>query len=85
MFLTPCLQTVWTKGLGRLSWAPTRTERPGTTSIVRVVWHARGTAEHWQIRRCGVEPYGAGLSVARATDILSLGRAVATHRDQDLR
>jgi hypothetical protein len=33
-------------GLGGLSWAPTRTERPGSTSIVRVVWHARGTAEH---------------------------------------
>jgi hypothetical protein len=43
---TPCLQTVWTTGLGELSWAPTRTERPGATSMVRVVWHMRGTAEH---------------------------------------
>jgi hypothetical protein len=43
---TPCLQTVWTKGLGELSWAPTRTERPGATSMVRDVWHVRGTAEH---------------------------------------
>jgi hypothetical protein len=43
---TRCLQTVWTKGLGELSWAPTRTERPGATSMVRVVWHVRGTAEH---------------------------------------
>ncbi len=33
-----------------MSWAPTRKERPGTTSIVRVVWHARGTAEHGQTR-----------------------------------
>jgi hypothetical protein len=41
---TPCLQTVWTEGLGELSWAPTRTERPGATSMVRVVWHVRGTA-----------------------------------------
>jgi len=41
---TPCLQTVRTTGPGGLSWAPTRTERPGTTSIVRVVWHVRGTA-----------------------------------------
>jgi hypothetical protein len=29
-----------------LSWAPTRTERPGATSMVRDVWHVRGTAEH---------------------------------------
>ena len=43
---TPCSQTVWTKGLGELSWAPTLTERPGATSMVRVVWHVRGTADH---------------------------------------
>ena len=41
---TQGLQTVWTEGLGELSWAPTRTERPGATSMDRVVSHMRGTA-----------------------------------------